>query len=58
MTNNNELRIENVIIKKDAKGLVFLLPQSFDGETFRKFKEVHKAEILDFKNETLKTKKL
>lgn len=53
MTNNKELRIENVLIKKDSKGLIFFLPQNFDGEIFRKFKELHKKQISEFKNKTI-----
>lgn len=46
MTN---LRIENVVIKKDAKGIIFILPQNFDGETFRLFKIKYKKEIKNFR---------
>ena len=43
------LRIENVVIKKDAKGILFILPQNFDGETFRLFKNKYKKDIKNFR---------
>ena len=46
MTN---LRIKNVVIKKDAKGIIFILPQNFDGKTFRLFKLKYKKEIKNFR---------
>ena len=55
----NTLRIGNVLIKKDSKGLIYFLPQNFDGESFRKFKELHKNQISEFKkNNPLKNYKL
>lgn len=46
MTN---LRIENVVIRKDAKGIIFILPQNFDGEKFRLFKIKYRNEIKKFR---------
>jgi len=46
MTN---LRIENVVVKKDANGIIFILPQNFDGEKFRLFKIKYKKEIKNFR---------
>ena len=46
----NFLTIENVRIEKTVKGLVYYLPQSFDGRTLKAFKEKHKARIDEFKN--------
>lgn len=45
------LKIENVRIEKTGKGLVFYLPSNFDGNALKAFKEKHKDQINEFKNQ-------
>ena len=47
----NFLTIENVRIEKTGKGLVFYLPSNFDGNALKAFKEKHKEQINEFKNQ-------
>ena len=47
----NFLKIENVTIEKTKKGLVFYLPSNFDGNALKAFKEKHKEQINEFKNQ-------
>ena len=47
----NFLKIENVRIEKTEKGLVFYLPSNFDGNALKAFKEKHKKQIDEFKNQ-------